>query len=43
MKIKQKKIIFSPSDLANHISRKHLTNSNKKAALGEFKKASLPE
>ncbi len=31
-------IIFSPSDLANHISCKHLTNLNKKAALGELKK-----
>lgn len=38
MKIEHKKIIFSPSDLANHISCKHLTNLNKKAALGELKK-----
>jgi uncharacterized protein len=38
MKIEHNKIIFSPSDLANHISCKHLTNLNKKAALGELKK-----
>ena len=38
MKIEHNKIIFSPSDLANHISCKHLTNLNKKAALGVLKK-----
>ena len=38
MKKEHGKIIFSPSDLANHISCKHLTNLNKKAALGELKK-----
>ena len=38
MKTEHSKIIFSPSDLANHISCKHLTNLNKKAALGELKK-----
>lgn len=31
-------IIFSPSDLANHISCRHLTNLNKKAAMGLIKK-----
>lgn len=38
MKLQHSKIIFSPSDLANHISCRHLTNLNKKAALGELKK-----
>lgn len=38
MKKEHNKIIFSPSDLANHLSCKHLTNLNKKAALGELKK-----
>lgn len=38
MKIEQQKIIFSPSDLANHINCKHLTYLNKKAALGELNK-----
>ena len=38
MKKEHSKIIFSPSDLANHISCKHLTNLNKKAVLGELKK-----
>ena len=38
MKLEHSKIIFSPSDLANHISCRHLTNLNKKAALGELKK-----
>ena len=38
MKKSNNQIIFSPSDLANHISCKHLTNLNKKAALGELKK-----
>jgi uncharacterized protein len=31
-------IIFSPSDLANHISCKHLTQLNKRAALGEIRR-----
>lgn len=38
MKIEHQNIIFSPSDLANHISCKHLTNLNKKSALGELQK-----
>lgn len=38
MKKENSRIIFSPSDLANHLSCKHLTNLNKKAALGEIKK-----
>lgn len=38
MKKTQSGIIFSPTDLANHISCKHLTQLNKKAALGELKK-----
>lgn len=38
MKKENSGIIFSPSDLANHLSCKHLTNLNKKAALGEIKK-----
>lgn len=38
MKKELNKIIFSPSDLANHLSCKHLTNLNKKAAKGELKK-----
>ena len=38
MKKSNNQIIFSPSDLANHISCKHLTNLNKKAAFGELKK-----
>jgi len=38
MKKTTKGIIFSPSDLANHISCKHLTSLNKKAALGLLKK-----
>jgi uncharacterized protein len=38
MKKENSKYIFSPSDLANHISCKHLTNLNKKAANDEIKK-----
>jgi predicted RecB family nuclease len=38
MKKSNNGIVFSPSDLSNHISCKHLTNLNKKAALGEIKK-----
>lgn len=38
MKKENSNIIFSPSDLANHLSCKHLTSLNKKAALGEIKK-----
>lgn len=38
MKLKQGSIIFSPSDLSNHISCKHITNLNKKALLKEIDK-----
>jgi predicted RecB family nuclease len=38
MKKENNNIIFSPSDLANHLSCKHLTNLNKKAAFGLIKK-----
>lgn len=38
MKLKNSSIICSPSDLVNHISCKHLTSLNKKAALGELKR-----
>jgi uncharacterized protein len=38
MKKEGNKIIFSPSDLANHISCKHLTALNKKAVMGELQK-----
>lgn len=38
MKKENSKYIFSPSDLANHITCKHLTNLNKKAANGEIEK-----
>jgi len=38
MKLENNQLIFSPSDLANHISCKHLTKLNKMAALGEIKK-----
>ncbi len=38
MKKEHGTIIFSPSDLSNHISCKHLTNLNKKALLKEINK-----
>lgn len=38
MKHSQTTLLFSPSDLANHISCKHLTTLNKLAALGAIKK-----
>jgi predicted RecB family nuclease len=38
MKKSQNSIIFSPSDLSNHISCKHITNLNKKALLKEIDK-----
>jgi len=36
MKRSQKKLIYSPSDLSNHIHCRHLTELNKKEAMGEI-------
>ncbi len=38
MKIRNATLIFSPSDLSNHINCNHLTKLNKQAAFGDIKK-----
>jgi hypothetical protein len=41
MKLENQQIIFSPTDLANHLSCNYITLLNKKVLAGELKKPKM--